>query len=73
MSAEGLDELEIKLDQLADVDLNKAVGNAIQTVRSAAVEKKSWEENQLKQQMEDYRERRKAYIAEVNRRRQLGL
>lgn len=36
-------------------------------------EKKSWEENQLKQQMEDYRERRKAYIAEVNRRRQLGL
>lgn len=37
MSAEGLDELEIKLDQLADVDLNKAVGNAIQTVRSAAV------------------------------------
>ena len=37
MSAEGLDELEIKLDQLADVDLNKAIGNAIQTVRSAAV------------------------------------
>ena len=37
------------------------------------IEKKSWEENQLKQQMEDYRERRKAYIAEVNRRRQLGL
>lgn len=37
MSAEGLNELEIKLDQLADVDLNKAVGNAIQTVRSAAV------------------------------------
>ena len=36
-------------------------------------EKKSWEENQLKQQIEDYRERRKAYIAEVNRRRQLGL
>ena len=36
-------------------------------------EKKSWEENQLKQQMEDYKERRKAYIAEVNRRRQLGL
>ena len=34
MSAEGLDELEIKLDQLADVDLNKAVGNAIQTKRS---------------------------------------
>ena len=37
MSAEGLDELEIKLDQLADVDLNKAIGNAIQTVRSTAV------------------------------------
>ena len=37
MSAEGLDELEIKLDQLADVDLNKAIGNAIQTVRSVAV------------------------------------
>ena len=37
MSAEGLDELEIKLDQLEDVDLNKAIGNAIQTVRSAAV------------------------------------
>ena len=37
------------------------------------IEKKSWEENQLKRQMEDYRERRKAYIAEVNRRRQLGL
>ena len=37
MSVEGLRELEIKLNQLADVDLKKAVGNAIQTVRSAAV------------------------------------
>lgn len=36
-------------------------------------EKKSWEENRLKEQMEEYKERRKAYIAEVNRRRQLGL
>ena len=37
MSMEGMDELEIKLDQLADVDLNKAIVNAIQTVRSAAL------------------------------------
>ena len=37
MSAEGLDELEIKLDQLEDVNLNKAIGNAIQIVRSVAV------------------------------------
>ena len=37
MSVEGLDELEVKLDQLADIDLKKAVSDAIQTVRSAAV------------------------------------
>ena len=37
MSAEGLDELEIKLDQLADIDLKKAVSDAVQTVRSAAI------------------------------------
>lgn len=36
-------------------------------------EKKYWEENQLKKQMEEYRERRKAYIEEVNRRRRLGI
>ena len=29
MSAEGLDELEIKLDQLADVDLNTALISGI--------------------------------------------
>ena len=42
MSAEGLDELEIKLDQLEDVDLNKAIGNAIQTVRSDTVTGVCW-------------------------------
>lgn len=36
MSVEGLDELEVKLDQLADIDLKKAVSDAVQTVRSAA-------------------------------------
>lgn len=36
-------------------------------------EKETWEENQLKQQMEEYYENRKAYIKEMNRRRQLGL
>ena len=36
-------------------------------------EKELWEENQLKQQMEEYYENRKAYIREMNRRRQLGL
>ena len=37
MSAEGLDELEMKLNQLADIDLKKAVSDAVQTVRSAAM------------------------------------
>ena len=37
MSAEGLDELEIKLDQLADVDLNKAIGNAMQKWKITAI------------------------------------
>ena len=36
MSVEGLDELEVKLDRLADIDLKKAVSDAVQTVRSAA-------------------------------------
>ena len=52
MSAEGLDELEIKLDQLADVDLNKAIGNAIQTVRSAAVMNVHVDTGELRQSME---------------------
>lgn len=37
MSVDGLKDLEVKLDQLADVDLKKAVSDAVQTVRSAAM------------------------------------
>lgn len=36
MSAEGLDELEIKLDQLSDLDLRKAVEQATYLVKTAA-------------------------------------
>lgn len=37
MSVDGMKDFEMKLDQLVDVDLKKAVGKAVQTVRSAAI------------------------------------
>lgn len=49
MSVDGMDELERKLKQLADMDLRKAVGKAVQTIRSAAVMNVHADTGELKQ------------------------